>query len=76
MIFTANASGALKLVGESFPFGEGSAFVLGADSHNSVHGIRQFATQRGAQVHYINSTEHGGFDMADAKVITMLPLTN
>lgn len=72
VIFTANATGALKLVGESFPFGDGSTFVLGADSHNSVHGIRQFATQRGAQVHYINSTEHGGLDVTEAKVILIL----
>lgn len=68
VIFTANATGALKLVGESFPFAEGSTYVLGADSHNSVHGIRQFALQRGAQVCYIESTDHGGVDASDAKV--------
>ncbi|KAH9925703.1 PLP-dependent transferase [Amylocystis lapponica] len=67
VVFTPNASGALKLVGESFPFNEGSSFVLGADSHNSVHGIRQFAAQRGAHVQYIASTEHGGLDLSDAK---------
>ncbi|KII95482.1 hypothetical protein PLICRDRAFT_96997 [Plicaturopsis crispa FD-325 SS-3] len=67
VIFTANATGALKLVGESFPFAEGSTYVLGADSHNSVHGIRQFATRRGANVCYIDATDHGGFDVAYAK---------
>ncbi|KAI0364953.1 PLP-dependent transferase [Pilatotrama ljubarskyi] len=69
VVFTANATGALKLVGESFPFGVGSAYVLGADSHNSVHGIRQFAQARGADVCYIESTDVGGFDVADAKAI-------
>ncbi|KAH9846482.1 PLP-dependent transferase [Lenzites betulinus] len=67
VVFTANASGALKLVGESFPFGPGSAYVLGADSHNSVHGIRKFAHDRGAEVCYIDATEVGGFDVAHAK---------
>ncbi|KIJ15659.1 hypothetical protein PAXINDRAFT_62190, partial [Paxillus involutus ATCC 200175] len=67
VIFTANATGALKLAGEAFPFKEGSTFVLGADSHNSVHGIREFAARRGAQVHYIPSTNTGGFVPSAAK---------
>ncbi|KAK7691935.1 hypothetical protein QCA50_005340 [Cerrena zonata] len=69
VVFTANASGAMKLVGEAFPFREGSSYVLGADSHNSVHGIRQFASQRGAKVTYIESTPRGGLELADAKMI-------
>jgi len=36
VIFTANASGALKLVGESYPFTQGSNYVLAEDCHNSV----------------------------------------
>lgn len=72
VVFTANATGALKLVGESFPFSEDSCFVLGTDSHNSVHGIRQFALQKGAKVHYIDSTDCGGMDTSDAKVRTSL----
>lgn len=55
-IFTANASGALKLVGESFPFGPGSHFLLTFDNHNSVNGIREFARARGASVTYIPVT--------------------
>jgi selenocysteine lyase/cysteine desulfurase len=51
--FTANCSGALRLVGEAFPFGPGSRFVLSADNHNSVNGIREFATRRGAEVRYV-----------------------
>ncbi|HOD04712.1 MAG TPA: aminotransferase class V-fold PLP-dependent enzyme, partial [Anaerolineaceae bacterium] len=36
VIFTSNASGALKLVGESFPFCAGSRYLLTFDNHNSV----------------------------------------
>ncbi len=53
VIFTANASAALKLVGESFPFTEESRFLLTADNHNSVNGIREFARARGAAVTYL-----------------------
>lgn len=51
--FTPNASGALKLVGESYPFGPGSHYLLTFDNHNSVNGIREFAHARGATVTYV-----------------------
>ncbi len=51
-IFTSNASGALKLVGESYPFPKGR-YLLTFDNHNSVNGIREFAHVRGAEVTYI-----------------------
>jgi selenocysteine lyase/cysteine desulfurase len=53
VIFTQNASGALKLVGESYPFAPGSRYLLTFDNHNSVNGIREFAHARGAQVTYV-----------------------
>ena len=53
VIFTQNASGALKLVGESYPFEAGSHYLLTFDNHNSVNGIREFAHARGAEVTYI-----------------------
>jgi molybdenum cofactor sulfurtransferase len=52
-IFTQNASGALKIVGESYPFGDGCRYVLIFDNHNSVNGIREYANAKGADVHYI-----------------------
>ncbi|MEW5939184.1 MAG: aminotransferase class V-fold PLP-dependent enzyme [Chloroflexota bacterium] len=52
-IFTANASGALKIVGESYPFDSNSRYLLTFDNHNSVNGIREFAHARGADVTYI-----------------------
>jgi len=42
VVFTANASAALKLVAEAYPFTGGSSLVIGADSHNSVRGIIVF----------------------------------
>lgn len=53
VIFTANASGALKLVGESYPFDENGHYLLTFDNHNSVNGIREYALAHGANVTYI-----------------------
>lgn len=52
-IFTQNASGALKLVGEAYPFTPGDRYLLTFDNHNSVNGIREFARARGARVTYV-----------------------
>jgi molybdenum cofactor sulfurtransferase len=53
VIFTPNATGALRLVGESYPFGPGGRYLLTVDNHNSVNGIRQFARAKGASVTYV-----------------------
>jgi molybdenum cofactor sulfurtransferase len=53
VIFTPNASGALKLVGESYPFAPDGCFLLTFDNHNSVNGIRQFAQAKGAAITYV-----------------------
>ncbi len=53
IVFTANASAALKLVGEAYPFAPGGVFLLSYDNHNSVNGIREFACRRGATATYI-----------------------
>jgi molybdenum cofactor sulfurtransferase len=52
-IFTPNATGALRLVGEAYPFDPGGTYLLTADNHNSVNGIREFARGRGAAVRYL-----------------------
>ncbi|MFO7692609.1 MAG: aminotransferase class V-fold PLP-dependent enzyme [Vicinamibacterales bacterium] len=52
-VFTGNASQALKLVGESYPFDSGSRLLLTFDNHNSVNGIREFARTRGAETTYV-----------------------
>ncbi len=53
IVFTANASGALKLVGEAYPFAPGGVFLLSYDNHNSINGIREFASAKGAATTYI-----------------------
>jgi selenocysteine lyase/cysteine desulfurase len=52
-IFTPNASGACRLVGESYPFGPRTQLVLTSDNHNSVNGIREYANSRGAVTRYV-----------------------
>ena len=52
-IFTPNATGALKLVGEAYPFGLGDHYLLTFDNHNSVNGIREFARAKEATVTYV-----------------------
>lgn len=56
VIFTPNATGALRLVGEAYPFGAGDNYLLTFDNHNSVNGIREFARAKGARVSYIAVT--------------------
>lgn len=53
VIFTPNATGALRLVGEAYPLGRGSRLVMPLDNHNSVNGLREFARARGATVEYV-----------------------
>jgi len=52
-IFTPNATGAIRLVAEAFPFGADRPLVLSSDNHNSVNGIREHAHRAGAPVTYV-----------------------
>jgi molybdenum cofactor sulfurtransferase len=51
-VFTANASGALQIVGECYPFSHDSHFLLTADNHNSVNGIREYCRHKGGNHTY------------------------
>ncbi len=53
VVFTQNASGALKLVGEAYPFDSQSRYVLTFDNHNAANGIREFARAKGASISYV-----------------------
>jgi selenocysteine lyase/cysteine desulfurase len=53
VIFTLNASGALKLIAEAYPWDAGGRFLLTADNHNSVNGMREYAMAQGAEVRYV-----------------------
>lgn len=52
-IFTPNASGAIKIVGECYPFSENSQLILTFDNHNSVNGLREFARHDGCRTSYM-----------------------
>jgi len=52
LVFTANASHALKIVGESYPFEDNGHLLLLFDNHNSVNGIREFGKRKGATHQY------------------------
>jgi selenocysteine lyase/cysteine desulfurase len=53
VIFTANATSAIRILAEAFPFRRGSRLVLTADNHNSVNGLRLPARKRKAAVDYV-----------------------
>ena len=66
LVFTQNATGALKLIGESFPFATGGRYLATFDNHNSVNGIREFAKAKGAAADYVRLTSPGlQLDMDD-----------
>jgi selenocysteine lyase/cysteine desulfurase len=56
VIFTPNATGACRLVGEAYPFRRGRRLVLTVDNHNSVIGIREHARVRHATIRYVPVT--------------------
>jgi selenocysteine lyase/cysteine desulfurase len=53
VVFTANASSAIRILAEAFPFRSGSRLVMTADNHNSVNGLRVAARQHRAAVQYV-----------------------
>jgi selenocysteine lyase/cysteine desulfurase len=56
VVFTANATQALKLVGEAYPFDESGEYLLTFDNHNSVNGIREFCRSKRCRVSYVPIT--------------------
>ncbi|HEY1823550.1 MAG TPA: aminotransferase class V-fold PLP-dependent enzyme [Trebonia sp.] len=69
VIFTPNATGACRLVGESYPFSRRTRLVLTTDNHNSVHGLREYAARAGSEVTYVPMTGPE-LRIADADVLT------
>ena len=70
VVFTANATAAMRLVGEAFPFRNGSRLVLSADNHNSINGIRELAVQRGAGVAYARLDDELRLDASTTGLLT------
>lgn len=55
VIFTANATAALRLVGEAYPFEAKGRFLQLIDNHNSVNGIREFARRQSTPIRLLKS---------------------
>ena len=66
--FTANASAALAQVAAGFRFAPDAPFVLTADNHNSVNGIREYARRAGAPVHYLPLDEELRLDAPECRL--------
>lgn len=75
VVFTPNATGALRLVGESYPFhnpttNTSSCLILPVDAHNSVNGLREFAHAAGSTVHYVPMLMNGdGHEEMGGKIL-------
>ncbi len=63
VIFTANASSAILLL-QHYAW-ENGEFLLTADNHNSVNGLREIAKRAGARVRYCSLTESLELDEAE-----------
>lgn len=55
IVFTSGATEALKIVGENFPFSPASVFLYLLQNHNSVLGIREYASAANATWGYFTS---------------------
>jgi len=53
VVFTPNATGAVRLVAEAYPFGPGRPLAFLGDDHNSVLGMRRYAARAGAPVRVV-----------------------
>ena len=51
-VFTQNASGALQIIGECYPFSADSHLLLTTDNHNSVNSIREYCRTKGGGYTY------------------------
>ncbi|KAF5842717.1 pyridoxal phosphate-dependent transferase [Dunaliella salina] len=56
LVFTRSATGALQLVGETFPWSASSMFRYLRTNHNSVLGIREYAIQHGGSFQAIDES--------------------
>lgn len=60
VIFTASATASLRLLAESFPWSNDSLYMYTRDNHNSVLGVRRWATHFGAKFRSVDETDLEG----------------
>ncbi|WP_373516915.1 aminotransferase class V-fold PLP-dependent enzyme [Pricia sp.] len=70
-IFTPNATGAIKIVGECYPFAADTHFLGTADNHNSVNGIREYCLNKGGSYSYC-SMDLTDFSIDDSELSEQL----
>ena len=70
-VFTSNASGALQIVGECYPFSIESHFLLFADNHNSVNGIREYCRNKGGNFTY-SPMNYSGLSINETELLKQL----
>jgi len=70
-IFTSNASAALQIVGECYPFSSDSHFLLLADNHNSVNGIREYCCNKGGSYTY-SPMNYSGLSINEPELMQLL----
>eukprot|EP01023_Acetabularia_acetabulum_P039417 TRINITY_DN3793_c0_g1_i7.p1 TRINITY_DN3793_c0_g1~~TRINITY_DN3793_c0_g1_i7.p1 ORF type:complete len:652 (+),score=114.99 TRINITY_DN3793_c0_g1_i7:24-1958(+) len=71
-VFTKSATGALQIVGETFPWAKGSIYRYLTENHNSVLGIREYALSAGANFQAVH--EDWVEDWIGGKVASEHPL--
>ncbi|TQW11768.1 hypothetical protein V2A60_001660 [Cordyceps javanica] len=76
VIFTPNATGAARLVGESYPWRRGARLVLTADNHNSLNGLREFARRGKARTVYVPVGDADELRTREADVVAALSQTH
>ncbi|KGQ07050.1 60S ribosomal protein L15 [Beauveria bassiana D1-5] len=72
VIFTPNATGAARLVGESYAWRRGARLVLTADNHNSLNGLRQFAERGKSRTVYVPIADANELRIREADVVSAL----
>jgi selenocysteine lyase/cysteine desulfurase len=72
-IFTSNASAALQIVGECYPFSGDSHFLLLADNHNSVNGIREYCNNKGGAYTY-SPMNYSGLSINEPELVKLLEM--
>ncbi len=74
-VFTPNASGALKIIGECYPFNKNGHFLLFSDNHNSVNGIREYCNRSGGSHEYV-PMNHADLSVSEETLIEQLNKSN
>ena len=73
-IFTQNASMALQIVAESYPFENNGHYLYCIDNHNSVNGIREYCIRNGGSHAYF-PVNFDDLSISNEKLITKLSET-